>query len=211
MTPDEQLLHCALELAKVDFRERSQQVIQLALDRSKFLRIMLLIWGTPLVIAATTLQLEGLAQKLPKLIGPLSLVGLSFLLASLANCAVLAAMRGNRNSSNLAASGMNYLRTVYLHILLREGVLEPDETLARITSASPEDPPVFRLIHSSSTDLVLLLAGAVNIIYAFLGLATTAWSAPVSAIYGGPLLGFVLLCHYLILREISFSSALVQK
>lgn len=199
----------ALALTKIDFEQRSQQVIQLQQDRSRFIRLAVLVWGAPLAIAATVLtQLTGLEDVLSPPLTRLVIAGTSFVFSNLVNCALLAALLGNRNTSNLAAAGMNYIREVYLHALLNHEVLDSDPALAKVTGVHRDKPPRFRAVVSASTDLVLMVMVGFNVLYGCIGAAIAIWSSVNAATFVAPLLALALFFNWVIFRGISVGDAL---
>lgn len=167
VTEKDEIISHSLRMMQIDFEQRSQQVIQLALDRSKFLKIALVVWGAPLIIAATILG--GKLHPDSLRLSPNEILALSFFAAALVNSIILSAMVGNRNSSNLAASGMNYLRGCYFKVLPKNGYLTLPEDLAKTFYINLSDSPSIRLVRSKSTDLWLLVTAFTNVVYAAVG------------------------------------------
>jgi hypothetical protein len=199
----------ALAFARIDFEQRSQQVMLLGQDRSRFIRLSTIIWGAPLAIAATVFsQSQDLVASLPPGCTRLVVIGASFVLSSLVNCGLLAALLGNRNAANLAASGMNYLREVYLHCLLERGTLDRDMVLERVTGARRDRSPCMRPVVSSTTDLVLLVMLSFNLLYACIGGAIAIADEPAAALYVGPLFVAACLPNIVLLRRIPARGAL---
>ena len=200
----------SLEMMKVDFEQRSQQVIQLALDRSKFLRIAIIIWGVPLGISSTLLFKSMASDNISEIFFPFSIISISFLLVSIANCIVLSAMLGNRNSSNLSSSGMNYIRSVYLYYLHSKDIIKLKPNLQKISQIKSNEFPDFEIHHSSSNDLVMYFIAVLNIIYSILGCIVSYYvSLPFMFFCIGIfLLSFIF--HFIILRKISLLKAIKQ-
>jgi hypothetical protein len=198
----------AFELLRIDFEQRSQQVTRMAMDRSSFLRIALLIWGAPLAVSAALLKDPSLGgQVLPWLSIPF-VSGLSFLLASLANCIVLAAIVGNRNTANLSASGMNFIRALYFRTLTVRKLISIDRELRTIIGLTSELRPRFQVVVSRSTDLVIVMFTATNMSFLLVGFYLCCSARLGHLLISGIILALVIACHAIIIRRISLRCVL---
>ncbi len=201
----------ALDLLLVDFEQRSQQVVQLSLDRSKFIRIALLIWGVPLAVGGTLFFKPLVSNIFPPILSPIAIIALSFLLSSLANCIVLSAIIGNRNSANLAASGMNYIRSLCFHSLSSSEVITLNENIRNVIGLAPNKAPEFILTRSASTDLMIIFFALLNIIYASVGCLLSFSITHSFLILSISLLILSAISHSILLKKIPLISSIKQK
>jgi hypothetical protein len=207
---DVEVIH-AFEMLRIDFAKRSDQVVQLALDRSRFLRLTILLWSGPLIITYFLLREAPLASQLSPSLSSKAVAGMAFILSALANCAILAAMTGNRNTSNIATAGMNYLRMTYLHMLVRKNMITIDESLRNVLSIDERATPVFRAVTSSSSDLVLYVTAFINVVYGLIGVSIVYISSDSLSFLASVILEVIVVSvHFIMLRRISIRSLVTQ-
>ena len=156
-------------MMEIDFEQRSEQIVQMALDRSKLLRISLIIWGIPIVTAATLLKSGITPSFFHWDISAKIIIGICFFFSANINSISLASQIGNGNTTNLAASGINYFRTIYFKILIDHGKLSLTNELKKVLFLGEEGEPTFRLIRSHSNELAYRLIAGVNILYSLVG------------------------------------------
>lgn len=196
------------DLLRVDFEQRSQQVIQLSLDRSKFIKLSLLIWGAPLMIGATIFFQTFTPLNSIELLSPVTITSLSFMISCLANCIILSAITGNRNSSNNSAAGMNYIRAIYFHNLESNKCLEIDEKVKEIIGLNDNSLPTFRPVTSGSTDLILIFFGFVNVIYALIGVYMSFFTSTLFIVFSCFIFLVCVISNFIILRKVPIKNAL---
>ena len=167
--PQPTQLEEAFALLKIDFEQRSQHVTQLAIDRSKFIHICLLVWGSPLLIGAAMIHKDSNLSTLPDGITSLDILGASFVASSLINCSLLCSIIGNRNSSILATSASNYIRRFYAWLLLKKCGIPIHKSALLAIQLSEDEIPVFRIATSRTTDHGIYLTATINILYALAG------------------------------------------
>jgi hypothetical protein len=163
------------KMMEIDFEQRSNHVIQLSLDHSRFVRICLLIWSAPLAVGAALLQFGGSINNLRLPFNSTEFLAITCFAASLINCIVLCAMVGNRNSSSLAGTAMNYMRSIYAARLVQEGLLTLEENAWKAIPLRNGREPRFKLSVSRSTDSLLVMTAGFDLTYSGLG-AVILWN-----------------------------------
>lgn len=167
---DNQCLGHSFEMMRIDFEQRSQEVIQLTTERSKSFRIALIIWTLPLLISSVLLKKEAfeVVEKMD-FISFHNILAIGFISAGLINCIILSALISSRNSINFSTSGMNYLRSVYFDWLYHSKNIHLDDNLKNLLGVFDNQKPIFKYSSSKSSDIMLILTAVINIIYGLLG------------------------------------------
>ena len=159
----------SFELLKVDFEQRSQQILNLTLDRSKFLRLSILVWSAPLVISAAVIEKKSI-EELFVSTSIIGLISLCFYFCTLINFVVFVLTIHNWNTIRISISGVNYIRSLYFHLLQKHSIIDvqKDEILSKVVSIK-EGNPKFKVVNSKSNNILLYAYSIVNSFYALIG------------------------------------------
>jgi len=200
----EKIIDHALKMMQIEFEQRSNQVIQMALDRSRLFRLGLIVWGIPLVVTATLFKAGLNVSIFNWELSAKVVISLSFYIASLINCVLLAAIISNGNSSNLSASGINYLRSIYFKILSDNGIIHLNDELRQKVLCYDNGEPQFRVISSESSGLSSKLIAITNIIYSIIGSLFLATIEVQYIFFTIPSLILIIFINYYILKAMDF-------
>lgn len=158
----------AFRLMELDFEQRSQQIIQLSLDRSRFQRLQILIWSAPIVVTAGVKNVSA-GDDANGLLQTGLIIGGAFIVASILNIVSLCAIIGNRNTTNLCATFVNYVRRYYFHRLISAGKFSETDKSKRFLKFNDDNLYDVIYVQSGSTDLGIYLSCLANLLYALVG------------------------------------------
>ena len=194
----------AFELLKSDFEQRSQQALNLTLDRSKFIRLSILVWSTPLLIGVAFIEKKSIESLFESAV-TIGLISLCFYFCALVNFVIFALNIHNSNAIRISTSGINYIRSLYFNLLHKNSIvnIEEDEILSNIVHVK-NGKPKFSIVYSKSNNILLYSYAVVNSIYILFGLTLLVQINNFNIIAGGVIIGVLLILgHFLVIGTTS--------
>ena len=166
MSVEDSLYNNISSLISTDFENLFKEITALSVSISSYIKLGLLIWGTPLIVLPALAQWLSLNISFNNTL----LYSYSFILASFANTIIISALFMLRNRVNLISSGIINIRFLYMKLLFEYDILDKnDPTLLKIIRMDDGLATPFRYDVSGTTELLLLSFVLFNIAYSFIG------------------------------------------